>query len=232
MAEQCTQKINNLLNKAAEIVSCGPDCQKQRSIDNIKQTYLNAQQNLLNAPIELDKAKMNYYLYANPDGYELLEEEINEEAKNSIENIELEFRKLVSYTKEKNEVYNNLLENAKNTKELYLTYLEENDALEKELKDLTGDTITNDRKTYYQNQGITTLDDWYNLMKWVFYFIMILIAFYLFLTRNNLSLLVKLIILLSLFFYPFLVSYFFPSVSTMYDKHEMKKMLPTTDVLF
>lgn len=225
MAAQYNKNINDLLEKAAQIIECGPECQKKKETDLLLEKYLAAQNNSLTAPIELEKAKMNYYLYANPNGYDLLQEDLTNEVNEKAEKMLSEFNKLISYVREKNNVYSNLLENAKNTKELYLSYLQENGSLEKQLKDLTGDTLTNDRKTYYQDQGISTLDDWYNLMKWVFYFIIVVIGVYLFLTRNNFSIIIKIVILLALSLYPLIVSYLFPSMSTIDEKYFPKDKL-------
>jgi hypothetical protein len=53
---------------------------------------------------------------------------------------------------------------------LYLNYKKENIELAKELKDNTSDVLTNERKTYYENQGIDTLN-------FVYYYILLLVYF-------------------------------------------------------
>ncbi len=158
--------------------------------------------------------------YVDPSQYGVLNEYLEKKAEEEACKLNANFEKLLNFSRETNETYKSLFENTENTRDLYIYYLQENNTLEKKLKDLTGSTLTNDRKTFYQNQGINTLDDWYNMMKWIYYFIVVVIGFYLFLTRNNYSFLTKIIILLILFFYPYLVKKIFPSTSTMYEKRE------------
>jgi ABC-type transport system involved in cytochrome bd biosynthesis fused ATPase/permease subunit len=45
---------------------------------------------------------------------------------------------------------------------LYLKYTQENAILTKKLKDESNDILTNERKTYYQDQGIDTLKFFYS----------------------------------------------------------------------
>jgi hypothetical protein len=58
--------------------------------------------------------------------------------------------------------YSGLLINFKNVVDLYTKYKLENIHLFKQLKDDTSDVLTNERKTYYQDQGIDTLKFFYS----------------------------------------------------------------------
>ena len=53
--------------------------------------------------------------------------------------------------------YNSLLINYSNIVDLYKTYLEENLELTKQLMDNSNDVVTNERKTYYEDQGSDNL---------------------------------------------------------------------------
>ena len=47
-------KITALLEQSAQSLICGPDCQKQKITEELKQKYLNSQTNLQTAPINLE----------------------------------------------------------------------------------------------------------------------------------------------------------------------------------
>ena len=49
--------LTTFLNKAAENAKCDPDCQKEKERERIKTEFINAKNNLQNAPIRLKKRK-------------------------------------------------------------------------------------------------------------------------------------------------------------------------------
>ena len=57
-------KINELLEKSAEAMMCGPTCQKLKITEELKQKYLDAQTNIQTAPTKLEQTKKNYYIYS------------------------------------------------------------------------------------------------------------------------------------------------------------------------
>ena len=59
------------------------------------------------------------------------------------------------------EKYNSLFLNYENIVDLYKKYKRENEELFIELKDDTNDILTNDRKTYYQDQEVNSLNFYY-----------------------------------------------------------------------
>ena len=79
-------KINDLLNKSAEALLCGPDCQKMKITDELKQKYLDAETNIQTAPIKLEQTKKNYYVYkeGRPFYDNMLEEELKKKGRKNI----------------------------------------------------------------------------------------------------------------------------------------------------
>ena len=57
------QKINDLLEKTSQSMLCGPTCQKEKVTSQLKQKYLDAETNMLTAPIELEQSKKNYFVF-------------------------------------------------------------------------------------------------------------------------------------------------------------------------
>jgi hypothetical protein len=104
-----------------------------------------------------------------------------------------------------NSYLNNDIINSKNTVELYKTYLSKNKTIEKEIKNSHGDILTNDRKSYYEIQENDNLKGWYNIFV-TSYFIIALVYFGRFiLLNNNLSYIIKIIIVILLIIFPYII---------------------------
>ena len=103
---------------------------------------------LLEEFIEENPDKLTYYWYL---GLAYLLQEKAEEISNKF----IEFFKTDSQEiKTQIETYHGLLLNFKNVVDLYLKYKTENVELVKNLKQESSDILTNERKTYYEDQKI------------------------------------------------------------------------------
>jgi hypothetical protein len=151
--------FNSLMDQASQAMSCNSECQKQKTIDDLKQKYLNAQTNLATAPEQLSSSKKNYMLFT--DGKPAYDDYLDKTLESAATQIATTFKttfkadsgKMVSNV----QTYAGLLTNLKNVEDLYTKYKLENVRLIKQLKDDTSDVLTNERKTFYQDQGIDTL---------------------------------------------------------------------------
>jgi len=206
--QETTAKINSLLESSAELLACGPTCQKLKVSDSLKQKYLNAETNMLTAPEQLKTAKRNYYIYTEGESYynNMLKEELSitaEKVTNTLNNI---FQQIVNYSETMNKYYNSALLNAVNSDDLLNEYTDKNNNLSKDLIDIRGNILTNDRKTFYEEDAITSIKSWYNLF-WYIYYILILVFFIaLFLVPSSISILMRIIIFILLFFYPYYIN--------------------------
>jgi len=70
--------------------------------------------------------------------------------------------------------YSVVYENANNEEELLNLYKKENALLEKTIKTKSTESITNDRKTYYQDIEIQRLNTFYSYMFWGFYAVIVI----------------------------------------------------------
>lgn len=206
--QQNTNAIINSLNKLSiSSLLCGPDCQKKKTLTNLEQTYLKAQNEVVVAPVNLQTAKKNYYVFSQGEtGYNnMLEQELKKKADviaNSMTNL---FNKQIQEVRTLNSYLNNDIINSKNTVELYKSYLSKNKLMETEIKNSHGDILTNDRKSYYEIQENDNLKGWYNIFI-TSYFIIALVYFGRFvLLNNNLSNIIKIIIVILLIIFPYII---------------------------
>ena len=213
--QQMTDQINSLIEQSAQAMLCGPDCQRLEKEESLKQKYLDAKTNLQTAPIQLEEARKQFYVFAEGQGAynDMLEKDLKEKAQQISSLISEKFNQEIQGAKTLIYYYNTDLINSKNTIELYDDYLKKNRELEKKIKDSKGDVLTKDRKSYYENQEYTSLKNWYMLFIVLYYIIAILCFATMFPT---LSIIMKFIVFLLLFLYPFYSGILFSIFSSIF----------------
>lgn len=164
MVNSCDMsRFNSFIQEASDTIMCDVDCQRQREEERLKQEYERAQQALASAPSQLQRAQQNYVLYSQGESEydELLDEELDEKANIIADAFTENFDNEVNKLKSQISSYNSLLINYDNIFDLLKKYEIENGLLWKELKKETNDLLTNERKTYYEDQNIGTLQFYY-----------------------------------------------------------------------
>jgi len=168
--------FNSFLDAAAQSIACGPQCQKQKKTDELKNKFLTAESNLTLAEPQYQIAKQNYYMFtAGQSGYDdMMESEYREKAEIISTKFKDSYDEEVTKIKTQLDTYNGLLVNFRNVVDLHKQYKKENIQLFKQLKDDTNDVLTNERKTYYEDQQIDSLNGYYRYILWVIYIIVVI----------------------------------------------------------
>jgi hypothetical protein len=207
--QQTTDQINALISQSTDALTCGPNCQKTRKSESLKQDYLNAQENVETAPYQLETAEKNYYTYTEGTaGYNAIRANaVTQQAAAVTDSASSAFQQGVDAATNLTTTYNSLNTTYQNAFELYKKYLEENAKLQNEINEINTDTVTNDRKTYYESQGYNKLQSWYKLFKWIYIFLLIIYVIGLFLAGSRYSFISKIGILFALILYPFVINY-------------------------
>lgn len=226
-SQQISQdKINELLEKSAEALMCGPTCQKLKVSDELKQKYLDAETNVKTAPQKLEDAKKNYYVFTEGNPYydEKQEKELNKKANMLAKLIGENFNNEVSGAKTMNRYLNVALINSSHTEELLDYYTQQNTLLMKKLKDYRGDILTNDRKTYYETQELERLKLWHKLWYRLYYILVFVFNLCWLICPSMLTLPGKIVLSLLIFFYPWYIDYLVRRYYVFFT--EMYKRLP------
>ena len=207
--DDSTSKFNSLISQSADALSCGPDCQKSRQSEKLKQQYLDAQANVNTAPNKLDTAAKEYYTYTEGNaGYlKFRNNELSKQAKTIESAVKSAFSNGLENAKQLTESYDSLYVTYSNSMELYEKYLNENEALQNEINAINTDTVTSDRKSFYESQGIDSLNNWYSFLKWIYIILLIAYVVGLFLVGSDYSIFYKIVILLCFIIYPFVINY-------------------------
>lgn len=98
--------------------------------------------------------------------------------------------------------YNGLKINYDHIVELYKQYLDENKELSQQLKDDTSDVLTNDRKTFYEDQGITALNNYYYILIFIYVIVVICFVVFSFIYPSQSSWKMKLVMLIGFIILP------------------------------
>jgi hypothetical protein len=203
--------FNDLINQANQLITCGPECSQNQKTMQLEQNYLDAQTNVISAPQQLVSAEKNYITYTTGEsGYnEFLDKQLEEKADTIAKSYQANFDSDVNIIKQKNNVYDGLVVNYNNLIDLYKKYKIENDKMIHVLKNKSSDILTNDRKTYYEDQGITTLKTYYFLFLCIYIFIVVVFLLSIILVKSNVKFTTRIFILVFMVLYPFLCYGFF-----------------------
>lgn len=202
-------QINTLLEQSVQALLCGPDCQKQKVSDELNQKYLNAQTTLKTAPLNLETTKKNYYVYTQgePAYNNMLEEELKQKADTMAKLLSDSFNEELTSAVTMNKYYNTALINSNYTKDLLNEYDKKNKELKLELRDRRGDILTNDRKTYYENDALDSLKLWYRFWWYVYYMLVLVFLLSIFLVKSQMTNGKKLLFTVLLIFYPYYIEF-------------------------
>lgn len=202
-------KINKLLEMSAEAIMCGPDCQKSKISEELKQKYLDAQTNLQTAPINLENTKKNYYIYTEGRPYydNMLEDELKQKAEKMSSLLSENFNNELIDSETMNTYLNTALINSKYTKQLLEEYLNKNHDLKLQLKERHGDILTNDRKTFYETDAHDRLFLWYRFFWYIYYIVVLMLILALVLSPSKLNIISKIVISIIFIFYPYYITY-------------------------
>jgi len=198
-------QFNSILQQSQQAVTCGPECQKTQNADKLKQAYLDSQTNVKTAPQQEQTAAKNYYTFVGGQaGYNnYINSELEKKANVLLDNIKKTFSSNFSSAQTLSNSYYTQLINSQYAQQIYDKYLAENEDLENKLKDSSYDMFTNDRKTYYEDQGIDSLN-WWNTTLFVLYCILVVAyVLFFFISSSSFSISSRIFFLLVLIIYPF-----------------------------
>jgi hypothetical protein len=192
--------INSFIEQATSALSCDADCQNQNTINQLKQKYLEAETNLVTAPSQVETSLKNYlvYLEGEPAYLEYKENELEAKAEQITSSIQQDITKIISDETRNVNTYDGLLINLNNIYEYYEGYLKETIALENKLKTTTS---------------------------FIFYAVVVLsYIICCFAIQNDLSIKIKIVILVLLIVYPFISAWLLKQIMHLY--HKTTELLP------
>jgi len=165
--------LNSLIAKAQQAIACDATCQQQQTAAKLKKKWQDAQASVEAGPALVDNARQEYITFTQGESAFHSQREID--LHTTAQRIVDEFQQQTDAEAEKIThlitTYDGVTSNYENVVELYLKYRNENATFTKQIKNQTSDVLTNERKTYYENQGIDSLHFYYRYILLFLYII-------------------------------------------------------------
>jgi hypothetical protein len=203
------EMINNLIANSTKALTCGPDCQKAEKTAQLKQAYLEARTNVETAPIKLQTALQNYITFTQgTSGYtSYTNQVVNEQADTITTQIQSNFYENIKKAIDLLSTLETSTKNFENTYELSNNYDTQINELKTNINEISSDAITNDRKSYYENQNNEASLKWYVVYRWIYFFLLIIYILGLILIKTEMSFKSKIGIFVLLLVYPFVINF-------------------------
>ena len=166
-----SSEINALFAEIQNMINCDPECQQKKEAELLKLRYESSISNLAAAPANVVETHRDYVTFTEGETAwnELYEQQLTDEAEKFADDFKKTQEEIKINIQRKLESYGGVLLNYKNIAELYLNYKKENVELVKELKKTSNDILTNERKTYYQDQQSDVLKFYYYyIILWIY----------------------------------------------------------------
>ena len=170
MDVELTDQYNQFLQNYNQNASCDSECQQQKEAQQLKQNYLNAVNNLNTAPQQVESTYQQYLTFTQGSGAysQYQQSSLEQQAENISKEYQANFDADIENVKTLLSSYIGIYKNYKNVYDLNKIYKKENYELQKDIDNTTTDTLTNDRKTFYENQATQSLQKYYIFLSIVY----------------------------------------------------------------
>jgi hypothetical protein len=204
--QQNFNDFNNFLQKATEAVTCGASCQREKTTNELKQKYFDAEVNAATAPQQVETSLKNYLEYSQGDS--AYNDHVDNDLKKKAEIIATTFNN--NFEKEVESLrlligsYNGILLNYNHLVEYYASFYKQNIRLANKVKITLSDVQTNDRKTFYEDQNIERLKLFYKIIVFVYILCILVFVGCMILVPTSFTRKIQYISVLALIVYPFI----------------------------
>ena len=200
--------VNNLMTQMNNLIRCGPTCQKNNKIDELKKKYEKAQKNVHSAPERLDNARKNYFEYAYGDNY--YQEHENKKNLEKAKKMKKKIKQRATKDMEDLEdtIKNNiaLKKSEKNLRVLLNKFKTSNTVMMENMDKNISKTKTSDRKVFYENEEIEILLFYKDILNKIYRFL-ITIYLFVFFYRKKYQNKRDIIIIIFFFVAPYLIKH-------------------------
>jgi len=211
--------FNQLIDTTQKQLECGPECQRLQKENELKNKYDSMRENTIRAPYKEEEALKNYMVFTQGDNFynEYQQKQYETKAVELVNKTQNIFNNEMNDVTSQIDSYYNLLFNYKNVNDLYEKYKKENSELFNKLKNTSSDIITNNRKTYYEDQKIDTLRVIYYILLIIYVIGAIIYIISLFSFPSSKPWIINFIVLLIAILYPYYSLKLFIQLNGLYN---------------
>lgn len=218
MADTVGDQFNLFMENYNKNTACDSECQRAEELATLKQNYLNALNNLETAPQQVQTTYQDYLTFAEGGGaYQRYQQgSLQQQAQDIATQYQTNFDTNINNSIKLLNTYSGLYTNYNNIMDLSQMYKEENYELENNIETGETDVITNERKTFYENQATESLQSYYWILSIIYTAIIIYYIISLLIYPSQYRIFVKIICLLILIIYPFISLQLFLKIISLY----------------
>ena len=219
-------KFNDFINNASELLSCDEMCQRDKKQVLLKEKFLKAKVNYMTAPTQVETSYKNYLTYTEgDDAYnEHHKKMLSEKAQELAKQFASEFEEQIQKAKGLVSTYDGLFVNFAHVVEYYDDLVQKNKIMSLSLKNKSSDIVTNDRKTFYEDQKVDSLYFYYRVILFIYLVVLISYAVSIIFRPADMGRKKQTIILVIFIIYPFIAARLFLYIGDLYEK--LKTILP------
>ncbi len=161
---------NGLINKQAAFLACDAQCEYEKKLTSLREIYDDKEDNLQTAPMKMEVARKNYleFKYGADDYVSKASVALKKEADKVIAEMTEIWKQGEDMITVLIADYNSML-STHGDMERYRNRISASvDRLDKNFAAKQNDTVTNDRKAFYQSQGVDNLRYWFYFLRWAY----------------------------------------------------------------
>jgi len=212
-------RFNTFIDNANSLLACDEACQLNKQEIKLKEAVSNAEINLATAPTQLETSNRDYIIYTQGEAtYNLyVTNTLTAEAQTRSQGFSTDFNTAADDTINLINSYSALENNIDHVSEYYNSLVEENKVLKLQLKNKFSDVVTNDRKTFYEDQKIQSLYYYYKIILFIYFIACVSFAIFIVIYPSENGRRAKIVALIIFIIYPFVCTRFFLFLGTVYD---------------
>ena len=199
--------LNSFIQNANNSLACGYDCQNERQAAKLQEDMYKAQQTLRTAPEDYEKATQAYLTFTKGEKEfsEYQVSNLQKQAEKMANKINQEISKSLEKCNKQIDLNTNLVKNLTYQTEIVMEVQNDNSETQEDATIRSSQIITNERKSYYENEIIASQQFYTQLFSYIYItlvFIYILTASLSF--KNEVSWIIHvLVVLFFIFFYTY-----------------------------
>ena len=213
-------KLNDFLTKASELLSCDETCQHNKKQLLLKEKYLKAKANYASAPGQIETSYKNYLTYTEGEAAygEHHKKVLLEKARALAKTFASEFQEQIQTAKNLISTYDGLFLNFVHVVEYYNGLVKKNKLMTFNLNNKSSDIVTNDRKTFYEEQKIDSLYFYYRIILLIYVVVLISFAASILFKPADMGRKKQTAVLVVFIIYPFVAARLFLFLGSLYEK--------------
>ena len=161
---------NKLLAKQNALMECDAECEREKKLTSLREIYEIKQDNVQTAPMQEEIARKNYmeFKYGDDDYVAEASVDLKKQADVVIAEMTQEWREEKTVVQDLIADYGSLVVSNDDLGKYYDRITASVGRLDSNYAAKKNDTITNDRKAYYQDQGLNGLRYWFYFLRWAY----------------------------------------------------------------